>query len=654
MDPISIGMLVGSIGIQFFNNYKNSKKNAEIRRMQQEFKKASDEHDFTRMRRIQEESIRLNQELEHEAHEQRLEEIRKSYNDVVNQLANTITIEAWPLSVLPFIMKGESFGGLINGGVESASMHCIFTPSNYDEFNRLFYSDLDFRLEAEMNNVWNAQSSHPIVYYGGCWRRYNRFGVPDIINTNDIDLLETQLGAIPTLVITPYFSPSFYFKIRTWGMGKNTEIQLVPNQDTFSYEENYEKGKFPKDEIDDFYETTIEEFVPFLRNLIGFVADAYFWEMYRQEPMLPASLDGRPLLPYHIEGYKKLLLDTVSPSGTRNTEALHQGIVLYKGLSQAITKEDKLQLLWLLKDKALSTNNECLTFEDIENFKELSFLLKDECIAPDSHIEETLKRGGIIRKMQTEFIELSNYDLSEGLSIIKERLDKTAGGNSFVYKVWNASIIIGTICNESLTPCFYEEPGTIRMFVFYSNVTSYLPSDSSRIYLFNYINNSNCIMEKSKDVGKFEKLFAEAGGNLGKGLDGLISSVSSKKSTAKSDSVWGDEPNRESDSVSIGRVVNFFVENAGKSIPAKHPANMSLQDVLNWIDETVLPSATKVYLVKSFVKQHNKFIICAFYANETAVFLGEKDPKVCFIAPVLTEEISNSFQGNDICTIPLK
>lgn len=73
IDPIT--MMVASIGMQFFNNYANSKKNTEIQKKQREFQKAAAEHDFERMRKLQAESAKLALELEAEVHKERVEDI---------------------------------------------------------------------------------------------------------------------------------------------------------------------------------------------------------------------------------------------------------------------------------------------------------------------------------------------------------------------------------------------------------------------------------------------------------------------------------------------------------------------------------------------------------------------------------------------------
>lgn len=179
------------------------------------------------MRKLQAESAKLALELEAEVHKERIEDINSNYDALLENFAHSFAIQNWPLNVLPFIMKGESFGSLFNGTTQSVNMHCIFTPSNCDWFNEMFYDDIDLRLEAEMNNNWNAQSTHPIVYYGGGWnRRSLKHGVsqPNPIDLDDIELLKTNLKNVPVLVVTPYFDPWLHFRVKLWGMGKDSEL----------------------------------------------------------------------------------------------------------------------------------------------------------------------------------------------------------------------------------------------------------------------------------------------------------------------------------------------------------------------------------------------------------------------------------------------
>lgn len=296
MDPVT--MMIASIGMQFFNNYANNKKNQEIQAQQRKFQKAAQLHDFDRMRKAQSEAAKLAMELETNVHNDRIKEIESSYDVWLENLAHSFTINNWPLNVLPFIMKGESFGSLITGTSKSISMHCVLTPSNCDWFNEYFYDDLDMRVEAAMNNNWNAQSAHPIVYYGGGWNKRVKKtptdpAIAESINLVDVALLENQLKQYPTLVITPYFDPFLHFRVKLWGMGESSNNtfridiphgDIEPSARVFSHD--YCKDN-KLDDTDDLYNTTMEEFVPYLEKLIGFIADKYFWSMYGVCPALP-------------------------------------------------------------------------------------------------------------------------------------------------------------------------------------------------------------------------------------------------------------------------------------------------------------------------------------------------------------------------------
>lgn len=288
---IDIAMMVAGVGMQFFNNYANNKKNEELQAKQREFQRAAAEQDFDRMRKLQAESAKISLELEEELHKERINDINNQYDSILENFAHSFTISNWPLNVLPFIMKGESFGSLIHGSTKSINMHCIFTPSNCEWFNSNFYDDIDLRLEAEMNNNWNAQSTHPIVYYGGAWNR--QYGETATIDLNDIDLLKINLRGIPTMVVTPYFDPWLHFRVEIWGMGKDTMKHFridIPHGDVefanriFSYDYNKNENNI---EDEDFQNSTVNEFVSYLEKLIGYVADKYFWSMYNVVPRLP-------------------------------------------------------------------------------------------------------------------------------------------------------------------------------------------------------------------------------------------------------------------------------------------------------------------------------------------------------------------------------
>ena len=419
MDPIT--MMVASIGMQFFNNYANSKKNAEIQEKQREFQKAAAEHDFERMRKLQAESAKLALELEAEVHKERVEDINSNYDALLENFAHSFAIQNWPLNVLPFIMKGESFGSLFNGTTQSVNMHCIFTPSNCDWFNEMFYDDIDLRLEAEMNNNWNAQSTHPIVYYGGGWsRRSLKHGVsqPNPIDLDDIELLRTNLKNVPVLVVTPYFDPWLHFRVRLWGMGKDCGMPYridIPHGDDVDISKrifSYDYNKDVKEEMtDDFSNTTIEEFVPYLESLIGFVTDKYFWSMYHIVPLTPTYIASKETLRFP-SNIRKLYLSEVETKQEYRTDTLYdieRKLEYIESLSVILDRK-KCQTLEI---ELLSYANSLIGLSDnqISTLSELKEFLKGQEV---KIIADSIKRLQDIdsieyKKDETDYLDLSEY-----------------------------------------------------------------------------------------------------------------------------------------------------------------------------------------------------------------------------------------------------
>jgi hypothetical protein len=386
MEPIT--MMVASIGLQFLNNYANNKKNQEIQKKQREFQTATTEHDFERMRRLQAESAKLALELEAEVHQERVEDINNNYEALLQNFAHSFAIQNWPLNVLPFIMKGESFGSLFKGTANSVNMHCILTPSNCDWFNELFYDDIDLRLEAEMNNNWNAQTTHPVVYYGGAWNRRSMnhgISVPSLIDLDDIELLETKLKNVPVVVITPYFDQWLHFRVKLWGMGKDSDVPFridIPHGDDLVYSQrvfSYEYSKDVRNEMsDDFINTTIEEFVPYLESLIGFLADKYFWSMYGIDPYLPILLCNNSSLDrvkgFFSKKYHQLLSDTVCDDLSNVSK--EKIVSLYSSVKNVINSNEQKQYLHNVLNAIAQKYGYC-EFEKSDTFKDV-FSLDDK------------------------------------------------------------------------------------------------------------------------------------------------------------------------------------------------------------------------------------------------------------------------------------
>lgn len=277
-------MIAGSIGLQYFNNKKAQENNRKIQQKRHDFLKLNAEEDIERKIRIMEETNQLREEIDWELHKQRCEDISSECDRIVQRIAKMADVSTWPLSVLPMVMKNESFGTYIGGQNESIAVHCLLTPPDSDnssdtQIRRNFMDNViegvDSTLEKFCNYYWNTLSTHPIIYYGKAWKRTVE------VNNVKINQLRTDLRSLPTVVFTPKFKDhKLILIINLWGMGKelSQEVDLaeVFNKtytDEFDYIGNAQQ--------------VIDDLVPYLQAVMGFLTDSYFWKMYSITPMFP-------------------------------------------------------------------------------------------------------------------------------------------------------------------------------------------------------------------------------------------------------------------------------------------------------------------------------------------------------------------------------
>lgn len=287
-------LMAASMGLQQLKAWQDNKQKEALAEKQLEMRKAMQQHEFERARRLQAEAAKIALEMEAEAHSQRRKDIENEYDNVFNSLIDQFQLDKWPLSVVPFIMKGESFGSRVRG-FDVATVHCILTPSNDFNFNRFVYSSLDLRVEQMMNTNWNSTTSHHIVYYGGSWKPKAPNGIPTL-DYNDVDKLHSELKSVPVICITPYFLPTgkMVFRVWVWGMGSDTTTRqdITPFSKDFSItlcESSFIKPKEENSE-QEFYSsinTFIIETTDYLTAMIGYLTDMYYWKMYSLPPILP-------------------------------------------------------------------------------------------------------------------------------------------------------------------------------------------------------------------------------------------------------------------------------------------------------------------------------------------------------------------------------
>lgn len=466
MEPLT--MMVASIGLHFFNNYANNKKNKEIQEKQREFQRAAAEHDFERMRRLQAESAKLALELEAEVHKERVEDINNNYDTLLENFAHSFTVRNWPLSVLPFVMKGESFGSLFNGTTQSVNLHCILTPSNCEWFNANFYDDIDLRLEAEMNSKWNAQSTHPIVYYGGAWnRRTDRTGisVPKNIDLVDIDLIKTSLKNVPVVVITPYFDPWLHFKVRMWGMGEDAGAPFridiphgeevngsyqEPAQRIFSFD--YHKDKYEL--TAEFENKTVDEFVPYLECLIGFIADKYFWSMYNLAPMLPITLTNELSLNNRFSAFFAEKYKILPHKETDNISSIKKNLDYVAETTTLYTEEERNRIFESLHHDYIRCigGKDNLEMTDVEFINKLNELTTNTSFA--GILEEEKESISQKEKMGVWFCASNNEMLQR---IINTQSIHNIAADTFIYEIKNEFVCIGAFFDKEKRKMYTSE-----------------------------------------------------------------------------------------------------------------------------------------------------------------------------------------------------
>ena len=283
VDPLSLALMAVNVGASVFNNWRNNKQSHKLQEKQQEFARAAAERNKQRMWQLMREGQELALEMERETHENRLEDIRNDFDRILHRLAYIEAIKTWPLKVLPIVMKNQSLGSLTATADENIAIHCILTPSNCIQFNKYILPIIEEKLADFCNLHWSTLSSHPILFYSGAWKTGT---IPTGV---EVSQLKTNLNNLPTLLITPFFKPEggITFQINAWGIGVELETEIECAD--FSYAESYKSGIDYQTE-EDIKERTIEEVVPYLQCLIGYIADQYFWTNHNESPLLPTLL----------------------------------------------------------------------------------------------------------------------------------------------------------------------------------------------------------------------------------------------------------------------------------------------------------------------------------------------------------------------------
>ena len=341
----AITMILANVGLQIYNNWCGSRQNAALQQKREEFERAAKERNTEHMWRLMREGQELTLQLEKEKHADRLNELKDEVDHLLEKLTYETTISNWSLKVLPIVMKNQAFGNLLTNQEENIAMHIIFTRSNYDKFNKLVYPVVEKQLEQYCDKHWSTMTDHPILFYSGAWK--------PMVNPTDVQVtaMREELKNLPTLLITPFYRPNdgkLVFQLHMWGVGANStdkfdvpEIDPTEFQRPFNNQDDYDNEEGLLDEI-------VEDVVPYLECMIGYMADTYFWSSAGLAPHLPLLLTNGTIntdgMKYLVEitksNYERLVVEDNKYTLEQPFED-NKALSLYDGISCYYQEEDK-------------------------------------------------------------------------------------------------------------------------------------------------------------------------------------------------------------------------------------------------------------------------------------------------------------------------
>ena len=439
-------MVLTNVGLQLFNNWRNNQTSDEMRRRQQEFQRAAQDRNHDRMLQLLRAGQAMQEQLETKNHKQRIKNINEDFDNLIKRTFHAYALKKWPLEVLPMVMKNQSLGSFSSQSDENIALHVILTPSNSRQFNDVVYPQIALGVEAFCNRHWNSLSDHPIIFYNtDAWRS----GTAP--KQTEIDQLKTDLEHLPILLITPFFSnrDGLVFKINMWGMGKRqtnrndeqfdinyTEMVIQPTEQEFSYYNLYATDTNYGDELS---EVTIDEFVPYLQCMIGYLSDVYFWSAHNRTPILPTLLSiGALQISYKqrnnlIEGYANLFQSNLAllneiPTDSRELTILSNYLLSTSNILDKTLFQKQLENLYLCacEWRGYTTN-------DIQ--KAIVYTAKNNIFLPTD--TDFLKQFAVLHKVETKVKKAKNHYKMKTLNATEysEKRDELLGLIDQVLKV---------------------------------------------------------------------------------------------------------------------------------------------------------------------------------------------------------------------------
>ena len=367
----TLTMILANVGLSIFNNWAGSRQNKQIADKREEFERAARDGQRDRMLRLMREGQDLTLQMEEEKHQERLKELNDQFDNLIKEMTYSAVIDYWPLKTLPIVMKNQALGNLLSKQEEKVALHCILTPSNCYDFNQYVLPKVESALEEYCNLHWSNLSGNPILFYSGAWNGNN---AP---TGTQVASLQTALSNLPSLLITPYFRPTdgkLVFQVYTWGVGSKHQDQFaIPVIEPTEFQRDYTNTlNWPAEEH--LIEDAVEDLVPYLQCMIGYIADTYFWSAFGSVPQLPRMLTDGTI---NTDGMKYLVDDAREYYDTLilREQTRYKELPFDEGhLLDLITGAESLwneSKTTKAKEECLLININKLTLHDYQNIEEL-------------------------------------------------------------------------------------------------------------------------------------------------------------------------------------------------------------------------------------------------------------------------------------------
>lgn len=386
----AITMILTNVGLQIYNNWCGSRQNDKLQQKREEFERAARERNTEHMWKLLREGQDLTMQLEKEKHDDRLKELKDEVDHLLERLTYEATITNWPLKVLPIVMKNQAFGNLLANQEEHVALHVIFTRSNYNKFNKLVYPIIEKELEQYCDKHWSTMTDHPVLFYSGAWKPMN--SPTDV----QVKAMREELKNLPTLLITPFFRPGdgkLVFQVHMWGVGPNSSDKFIvpeiePVSDEFHFQRTYTNQQDYEKEVG-LFDEIVEDLVPYLECMIGYMADTYFLSSSGLAPHFPAlisngtiNIDGMPYLLTDSREYYDKLFVISEEKAKENPFVIGNLLNLFEGSSELWDEESKEKKLedTFVKYCNRRCNNNFSTIDEVLNsypFSKIDSLIID-------------------------------------------------------------------------------------------------------------------------------------------------------------------------------------------------------------------------------------------------------------------------------------